>query len=456
MPEQARGGGGGTAVALGAVGQAREASEAKAGDGVSGLMEEVRRREHGWAAYRRVVRNGGAAGVDGMTVDQLGPYCREHWARLRGALVAGTYEPQPVRRVEIRKPDGKGTRVLGIPTGVDRLIQEALLQVLDPLFDPRFSDGSFGFRRGRGPQDAVTRAREHMAAGHRWVVDLDLEQFFDRVNHDVLMARVARRVKDQRVLQLIGRVLRAGMLEGGLVSPRLEGTPQGGPLSPLLSNIRWDELDKELEHRGHRCVRYADDGNGYVRSAAAGARVMASLERLLQGRLRLKVNRAKSAVARPWTRRVLGYTVTPHRPPELKPARESVGRLQGKLRPMLRQGRGRRLGDTVRDLAPVIRGWVAHYRQAAVAASFVGLEAWRRRKLRGLVWRQWKTPRTRLRELCRRGVDRAHASAVAYGRRGPWASAGTRAMNQAVPTAGLTVLGLVSFLDEHRRLACAS
>jgi len=455
MPERAGEGGGGTARVPGAAGQARTASGEQAGDGAQGLMEEVVRRENMRAAYRRVVQNGGAAGGDGMTVEQLGAYCREHGAGLRQALVSGTYRPQPVRRVEIAKPDGQGRRVLGIPTVVDRMIQQALLQVLDPIFDPTFSDGSFGFRRGRGPQDAVVRAQGHIAAGHRWVVDLDLEQFFDRVNHDVLMARVGRRVRDKRVLQLIGRYLRAGMLEGGLVSPRLEGTPQGGPLSPLLSNVLLDELDKELERRGHRFVRYADDCNVYVKSDAAGERVMASLERFLQGRLRLQVNRAKSAVARPWGRRFLGYTVTPHQAPKLKPAPRSVDRLRNKLRGMLRRGRGRHLGHTVCDLAPVIRGWVAYYRQATVTASFEGLDAWLRRRLRGLLWRQWKTPRTRLRELRRRGLDQGHASAVAYGSRGPWAVAGSRAMHWAVPTVWLTQLGLVGFLDEHRRLARA-
>jgi RNA-directed DNA polymerase len=431
------------------------ASGEEGGDGALGLMEEVLRSENVLSAYRRVVQNGGAAGADGMTVEELGPYCRTHWARIREALGTGTYEPQPVRRVEIAKSGGRGTRVLGIPTVLDRLIQQALLQVLDPIFDPTFSDGSYGFRRGRGTPGAVQRAREHMAAGHRWVVDLDLEQFFDRVNHDVLMARVARRVRDKRVLQLIGRWLRAGMLEGGRVSPRVEGTPQGGPLSPLLSNILLDELDKELEARGHRVVRYADDCNVYVQSEAAGRRVMASLEQFLWKRLRLTVNRAKSAVARPWRRKFLGYTVTTHQQPKLKPAREAVQRLKGKLRRQLQQGRGRHLGATVRELAPVIRGWVAHFRQAAVKASFEGLDVWVRRKLRGILWRQWKTPCTRLRELRRRGLDRRHASAVVYGSHGPWASAGTQAMHWAVSPAWLTQLGLVSFLDEYRRLARA-
>ena len=278
------------------------------------LIEQVVRRENLVAAHARVVRNGGAPGVDGMTVDELMPYCRQHWARIREQLLSGTYVPQPVRRVEIPKPDGKGVRMLGIPTVLDRFIQQALLQVLSPIFDPTFSDASYGFRPGRSTHQAVQRARGHIAAGHRWVVDVDLEKFFDRVNHDVLMARVARRVKDKRVLLLIRRYLQAGMMEGGLVSPRTEGTPQGGPLSPLLSNILLDEWDRELERRGHRFVRYADDCNVYVRSKAAGERVLASLERWLTQRLRLRVNRDKSGVARPWTRKFLGYSVTWDRP----------------------------------------------------------------------------------------------------------------------------------------------
>ncbi|MBI4863427.1 MAG: group II intron reverse transcriptase/maturase, partial [Candidatus Riflebacteria bacterium] len=242
-------------------------------------------RENILAAYQRVVQNGGAPGVDGMTVDDLMPYCREHWARIRKELLDRTYVPKPVRKVEIPKPDGKGVRMLGIPTTLDRLLQQAVLQVLQPIFDPTFSDGSFGFRPGRSAHGAVTRAREYISAGFDWCVDLDLAKFFDRVNHDILMSRVARRVKDKRVLHLIRRYLQAGIMEAGLVSPRTEGTPQGGPLSPLLSNILLDELDKELERRGHRFVRYADDANVYVRSEAAGARVMASLEKFLTNKL---------------------------------------------------------------------------------------------------------------------------------------------------------------------------
>jgi len=453
MPERAGEGGGGTARVPGAAGQARTASGEQAGDGAQGLMEEVVRRENMRAAYRRVVQNGGAAGGDGMTVEQLMPFCREHWTRIREELLSGRYVPQPVRRVEIPKPDGKGIRMLGIPTVLDRMIQQALLQVLQPIFDPTFSDGSFGFRPGRGAHDAVARAREHIAAGYRWVVDLDLEKFFDRVNHDVLMARVARRVKDKRVLLLIRRYLQAGMMEGGLVSPRTEGTPQGGPASPLLSNILLDELDKELERRGHRFVRYADDSNVYVRSKEAGERVMASLERFLAKRLRLTVNRDKSAVARPWQRKFLGYSVTSNVKPKLKVAPESLQRLKGKLRSVWRRGRGRNLARTIAELNLVLRGWVAYYRMVEVKGSFEALDAWIRRKLRAIVWRQWKRPGTRLKKLRQCGVDAARARAGAMNSHGPWWNAGASHMNQAVPTTALQQLGLVSLLEEHQRLA---
>jgi len=455
-PERPREASGGTAHGPGAERQARAACEGKAGDGTLMLMEEVLRRENMTAAHERVVRNGGAPGCDGMTVEELMPYCREHWPRIREELLHGTYVPAPVRKVEIPKPGGKGTRMLGIPTVLDRLIQQALLQVLQLVFDPTFSDGSFGFRQRRSVHGAVARAREYIAAGYRWLVDLDLEKFFDRVNHDVLMARVARRVKDKRVLLLIRRFLQAGIMDGGLVSPRTEGTPQGGPLSPLLSNILLDELDKELERRGHCFVRYADDCNVYVRSRVAGERVMASLERFLRERLRLKVNREKSAVARPWERKFLGYTVTSNFQPRLKVAPQSVERLRVKLKPVWRRGRGRSLTSTIVELNPIIRGWVSHYRLVDVKAQLEGLDAWVHRRLRCVLWRQWKTPRTRLKRLRRRGVDAARARAGAMNPRGPWWNAGASHMNQAVPNSALRDMGLVSFVDEHRRLARSS
>ncbi len=450
-PERTRESSGGTARITGEQRQASTARGENAGMDEGALLEEVLRRENVLAAYQRVVRNGGAPGSDGMTVDDLMAYCRKHWARIREELLGGTYEPQPVRKVEIPKPDG-GVRTLGIPTVLDRMIQQALLQVLQPIFDPTFSESSFGYRPGRDAQQAVRSAREKIAAGHRWVVDLDLEKFFDRVNHDVLMARVARRVKDKRVLRLMRRYLRAGLMEGGLVSPRMEGTPQGGPLSPLLSNILLDELDGELQRRGHRFVRYADDCNVYVQSKAAGERVMASLERFLQRKLRLKVNRSKSAVARPWKRKFLGYSVTVHREPKLKVSVESIRRLKQKLRLTLRRGRGRNLFSVMEELAPVIRGWAAYYRLSEVRASFEELDAWVRRKLRAIFWRQWKRPRTRVRELVRRGLDVARASVSAYNGRGPWWNAGASHMNQAIPTALLRRMGLLSFSEVHQRL----
>jgi RNA-directed DNA polymerase len=456
MPGPPARAGGGTAEGSGLARQTCAAPTEGAGDETLLLMDKVVRRENLMAAYRRVVQNGGAAGVDGMTVDDLMPYCRLHWERIRKDLLGGRYQPAPVRRVEIPKPGGKGVRTLGIPTVLDRLIQQAMLQVLTPIFDPTFSDGSFGFRPGRGAHDAVRRAHHHMASGHRWVVDMDLEKFFDRVNHDVLMARVARRVKDKRVLLLIRRSLQAGIMEGGVVSPRTEGTPQGGPLSPLLSNILLDDLDKELEKRGHRFVRYADDCNVYVQSKTAGERVMASLERFLWERLRLKVNPDKSAVARPWERKFLGYSVTVHREPRLKVASESIRRLKTKLRLILRPGRGRSLAAVIRQLTPIIRGWTAYFRLASVKNVFEELDQWLRRKLRSILWRQWKRPRFRFRELCRRGLDAVRAAASAFNGRGPWWNAGAPHMNQAVPVAQLRQQGLMSFVQVHQRLASPS
>jgi len=454
MPERPREAGGGTAHGLVVEHQARAACGENAGSETLELIEEVLRRENLIAAYTRVVRNGGAPGVDGLTVDELMSHCRKHWPRIREELLNGMYVPQPVRKVEIPKPGGGGRRMLGIPTVLDRMLQQALLQVLQPIFDPTFSEDSYGFRPGRSAHDAVLRAREHIAAGHRWCVDLDLEKFFDRVNHDVLMARVARRVKDKRVLRLVRRYLQAGIMESGLVSPRTEGTPQGGPLSPLLSNILLDELDKELEQRGHRFVRYADDSCVYVKSRAAGERVMASLDRFLWRRLRLRLNRHKSAVARPWRRKFLGYSVTSHLQPRLKVAPESVKRLRAKLRPFWRRARGRNLATTIVELNRIIRGWVAYYRLADVKASFEQLDPWTRRKLRCILWRQWKKPRTRFKKLRKAGVDAGRAYAGAMNSRGPWWNAGASHMNQAVSTKVLRTMGLVSFLDEHQRLAC--
>lgn len=445
--------GGGTAEGRGNARQADAVCEGNAGEEATMLMEEVCSRENLIKAYKRVVRNGGAPGIDGVTVEELGAYCRKHWTRIRDELLSDQYKPEPTRQVEIPKPGGKGVRTLGIPVVMDRLIQQALHQVLTPIFDPTFSEASYGFRPGRSAHDAVVRAREHIAAGYRWVVDLDLEKFFDRVNHDILMSRVARRVKDKRVLRLIRRYLQAGVMADGLTSPRREGTPQGGPLSPLLSNILLDELDKELERRGHRFVRYADDSNVYVQSRRSGERVKSSLARFLWKRLRLRINRDKSAVERPWRRKFLGYSVTIHRAPKLKVAPESVNRLKKKLRELYRRASGRNLGRFCRELRVILRGWVVYFRMSEVKSSFEMLDMWIRRKLRALLWRQWKRPRTRAKKLARCGLSPARAAMSAYNGRGPWWNAGASHMNQAVPTSALRRLGLISLLDEHRRLS---
>ena len=419
------------------------------------LMEQVVSRNNMRAAYDRVVSNDGAAGVDKMTVDQLKGHLIEHWPRIKEELLNGSYHPQPVRKVEIPKPSG-GIRTLGIPTVVDRLIQQAVHQQLVPLFDPGFSESSYGFRPGRSAQQAVQVARRQVEDGRRWVVDLDLEKFFDRVNHDILMSRVARKVKDRQVLLLIRRYLQAGMFEGGMASPRNEGTPQGGPLSPLLSNILLDELDKELERRGHAFCRYADDCNIYVKSQKAGERVKSSVTTFLEERLRLTVNQAKSAVDRPWKRSFLGYSMTYHLKPRLKVAPGPVKRLIAKVREISRRGRGRNLKKLIEELTPKLRGWVAYFRYAEVKGIFEELDGWVRRKLRCILWRQWKRPGTRAKKLMQRGLTEARACKSAYNGRGPWWNAGAAHMNHAFRKSYFTQLGLLSLMDRLRRFQCAT
>src|SRR5271157_3673912 len=388
------------------------------------LMEEVVESKNMREAYRKVVGNQGAAGIDEMAVEGLKPCLKTEWPAIKEALLGDHYRPRPVRRVEIPKPGGKGVRKLGIPTVVDRLIQQAILQVLDPIFDPGFSESSYGFRKGRSAHQAVLKACEYVRAGNRWVVDLDLEKFFDRVNHDVLMSRVARKVKDKRVLRLIRGYLQAGIMNGGLVTPSREGTPQGGPLSPLLSNILLDELDKELERRGHAFCRYADDCNIYVRSRRAGERVYASITRFLENRLKLGVNAGKSAVDRPWRRKFLGYSMTWHVKPKLKVAEESVARLKEKLREQFRRGRGRNVARFIEELRPLLQGWINYFSLAEVKGTFEELDGWIRRKLRAIIWRQWKRPLTRRKNLMRRGLSEEQASKSAYNGRGAWWNAG--------------------------------
>ncbi|MBW1748804.1 MAG: group II intron reverse transcriptase/maturase [Deltaproteobacteria bacterium] len=420
------------------------------------LMEAVVERENMLNAFRRVVGNKGAAGVDAMSVDELKPYLQTHWERIKEQLLEGSYQPQPVRRVEIPKPGGKGMRKLGVPTVVDRLIQQALHQALNPLFDLDFSAHSYGFRSGRSAHQALCQAREHVASGRRWVVDLDLEKFFDRVHHDVLMSRVARKVGDKRVLCLIRRYLQAGIMEGGLVSQPTMGTPQGGPLSPLLSNILLDDLDKELERRGHRFCRYADDVNVYVASRRAGQRVLDSIEKFLTHRLHLRVNRQKSAVDRPWKRKFLGYSMTWHKRPRLKVAPSSVKRLRMVLKKAFRQGRGRNLGKFIEDLTLTLRGWVNYFRLSEVKGIFEELDGWIRRRLRWIIWRQWKRAYARAKGLMRRGLGEKRAWESATNGRGPWWNSGASHMNQAFPKKFFDRLGLVSLLDSVLKFQCNS
>ena len=417
------------------------------------LMEAVVERGNLWLAYRRVVENKGAPGVDGLTVTEFKAYLKVHWPRIRAALLEGRYIPQPVRAVDIAKPSG-GVRTLGIPTLVDRLIQQALNQVLSPIFEPGFSQASYGFRPGRSALQAVRVAQAYVQAGREWVVDIDLEKFFDRVNHDLLMARLARRIGDERVLKLVRRYLEAGRMRRGLVSPRTEGTPQGGPLSPLLSNILLTDWDRELEARGHAFVRYADDCNIYVGSEAAGRSLMASLTIWLKDRLKLTVNEAKSAVARPWERKFLGYGLT--RAGKLKIAAPSIVRLKGAVREALQSARGRSLTAAIGQLNPKLVGWMAYFRRTETKRALEDLDGWIRHKLRCLLWRQWKRVHTRARRLIAHGLDRTRAWQSATNGRGPWWNSGASHMHLAFPKAWFDAQGLASLVDTHWRLQRAS
>jgi group II intron reverse transcriptase/maturase len=413
-------------------------------------MEEIVSRSNMMKAYNRVVSNKGAAGVDCMTTGQLKGYLQTEWPRIKGELLNGTYSPLPVRKVEIPKPGG-GTRMLGIPTVLDRLIQQAMYQELGPLFDPGFSASSYGFRPGKSAHQAVLAARDHVAGGKRWVVDIDLAKFFDRVNHDILMSRVARKIKDKRVLLLIRRYLQAGLFEGGVISPRSEGTPQGGPLSPLLSNILLDELDKELERRGHSFCRYADDCNIYVGTKRSAERVMASVTTYLEKRLKLTVNQEKSAVDRPWHRQFLGYGMTHHRIPKLKVGEKALERFKSKLREISRMGRGRNLKRVIEEVTPILRGWSNYFKHSEVKKPFEELDSWFRRKLRCILWRQWKRSFTRARKLMQRGLSEERAWRSATNGRGPWWNSGASHMNAAFTTSYFRKLGLISLLSQFHR-----
>ena len=410
--------------------------------GTERLMEEVCELENCKQALQRVKANKGSPGVDGMTVDELPDYLKQHGLEIGEQLRNGTYKPQPVLRVEIPKPDGSGVRKLGIPSALDRFVQQAVLQVLQKRWDPTFSEHSYGFRPGRSARQAVHQAQLHVAEGYRWVADLDLEKFFDRVNHDRLMAAVAERVADKRMLKLIRAFLEAGVMEDGLVSPVDEGTPQGGPLSPLLSNLVLDELDRELERRGHRFVRYADDCNIYVGSERAGQRVMESITRFITDRLKLKVNQAKSAVARPGQRKFLGFSFTGEREPRRRIAPKAIARFKKRIRELTHRTRGVSLQQMVKEITTYLRGWLGYFSDCETPSVLQSLESLLRRRLRSVVWKQWKHGRKRFCELRKRGVSAELAATTAGSPHGPWRIADSPALHIALPNAYFAQLGL--------------
>jgi RNA-directed DNA polymerase len=410
------------------------------------LMEEIVDRENLKEALRRVKANKGSPGVDGMTVDQLDDYLKQQWPTILEQLLSGTYKPKPVKRVEIPKPDG-GVRKLGIPTVLCRFVQQAVMQVLQRQWDPTFSNFSYGFRPGRSAHQAVAQAQRYIAEGYNWVIDLDLEKFFDRVNHDKLMAQIAKRVEDKRLLKLIRAFLNAGVMENGLISPSVEGTPQGGPLSPLLSNLVLDTLDRELERRGHRYVRYADDCNIYVRSERAGQRVMKSVTSFITGQLKLKVNENKSAVARPQERKFLGFSFTDG--PEVKRAiaPKALDRFKDRIREITRQAKGVSMDSTVEQLARYMVGWRGYFGFCETPQVLIYLTRWIRLRLRCAFWRQWKTPRRRRAALLKLGVRPQLAANTAGSGRGPWHLARSKALSVGLSNAYLRSLGLPSLFE---------
>src|ERR1700751_3319445 len=413
----------------------------------SRVMEEVCERANLKEALRQVKGNKGSAGVDRMTVDQLGDYLKESWPAIREQLLNGTYEPKPVRRVEIPKPEDGGVRKLGIPTVLDRFIQQAVMQVLQRQWNATFSEYSYGFRPRRSAHHAVAQAQQYIAQGYGWVIDLDLEKFFDRVNHDKLMGQIAKRGEDKRLLKLIRAFLNAGVMENGLVSPSVEGTPQGGPLSPLLSNLVLDELDRELERRDHRFVRYADDSNVYVRSERAGQRVMESISRFITQKLKLKVNEEKSAVARPEQRKFLGFSFTAG--PEVKRivAPKSLERLKQRIRDITRRAKGVSIRATMDELAPYMRGWRGYFGYCETPDVLMYLTRWVRLRLRAALWRQWKTPRRRRAALLALGVHQRLASNTAGSGRGAWYLARAKALSVGLSNAYFKSLGLPSLIE---------
>jgi len=415
------------------------------------LWEQVWARENLTTALKRVESNRGAPGTDGMTVKDLRPYLKEHWLEIRAALESGAYKPTPVRRVEIPKPDG-GVRLLGIPTVIDRLLQQAIAQVLTPIFERKFSSYSYGFRPGRSAHDAILKAQGYVQEGYEWVVDIDLEKFFDRVNHDMLMARVAREVKDKRVLKLIRAYLNSGVMVNGVVMETEEGTPQGGPLSPLLSNIMLDDLDKELEKRGHKFVRYADDCNIHVKTQRAGERVMESVREFLEKKLKLKVNPKKSKVDRAKRVKFLGFSFYKYKGEMLiRVANRSLERFRDKLRRLTKRTRTGKLEEIIQEINTYIVGWIGYYRQANTPSVYEKLDGWIRRRLRQMIWKRWKRGTTRFRELVRLGVPKWRAQEGAGGT-SPWRMSTSPVVKEALSNEYFHNLGLKSIKGRYQEL----
>jgi RNA-directed DNA polymerase len=428
-----------------AVGKGTEVSKAKRNPEDPALpvllMEEICQRENLKRALQRVRQNKGGPGIDGMTIKKLSGYLKKHWPQIREQLLAGTYQPKPVKRAEIPKPNG-GIRKLGIPTVLDRFVQQAIMQVLQKYWDKTFSEHSYGFRPGRSAHQVINRSQQYVEQGYRWVVDIDLEKFFDRVNHDKLMGKLAKRIPDKRLLKLIRAFLNAGVMENGLVSATTEGTPQGGPLSPLLSNIVLDELDRELEHRGHRFARYADDCNIYVRSERAGRRVMESISTFITRKLKLKVNQSKSKVDRPWRCKFLGFRIIVGKETKRGIAPKSLARFKKRVRELTCYRRGVTIERMIEKLNRYLIGWRGYYGYCQTPSALVRLDSWIRRRLRCVYWRRWKRGKKRFAELRKHGVGKDLSAQTAGSVHGPWRISRSPALSFAFPNAHFNTLGL--------------